>query len=428
MRTSFQCGRQTICLDLPDNTTIYESRFPAASGSAERLVADALGSPIGTPPLAQLLAGRRQGDVVIVVSDITRPIPYATFLPEMLRTIEAAGVPRQEILILIATGMHRPSTPEERCQMFSPEVAANYRIEDHIASAADHVSLPGKSWSGATVRLNRRYVQAGFRILTGLVEPHFMAGFSGGRKSICPGLVDLATLRQFHGFRILSDQRACNGQLEDNPCHLEASSVARQIGADLILNVVLDRARRVIRAFAGELDAAHAAACEFVAQCSCPKVRQVADVAVTSSGGYPLDATFYQCMKGVVTALPTVKAGGTILAFGGCCEGVGSTEYTETLRKYSGRWQEFLRDIATQAKFTKDQWQFQMQCRALEKVGQANLHFYTPGLEAATLAELSVVPHATSDVGGALQRAIDEAMAAGKTIAAFPEGPYCAPR
>jgi nickel-dependent lactate racemase len=430
MDLPFLSGREAIRLRLPDDADVYTSECPEPDAPAADLVLRAARVPAGTPPLRDALARRRPGDVVVVVSDITRPIPYATFLPALLAEIEAAGVPRGGLLLLVATGMHRPSTPAERVEILGADVASRYRIEDHKAEdEAGLVELPGRSASGARVRLDRRFVEAGFRLVTGLVEPHFMAGFSGGRKAVCPGLAGLDTVRQFHGAAFLADPRARNGNLEGNPLHAEALSVARLAGVDFSLNVVLDGARRVVRAFAGGLMPAHDAACAFVRHCACRPVRREADVVVTSGGGHPLDATFYQCVKGFVSCLPAVRPGGTVVAFGGCAEGVGGPEYAALLARYAGRWRAFLEDIRAPGVFTKDQWEFQMHARALEKVGEEGLRFVTDGLPRETLSTMSVTGHAApaGGVGPAVQEILDRALAGGKTVAAFPEGPYCVP-
>ncbi len=429
MLTKFQCDQETIAIRVPDDAIVYISKFPAADRTPAQCTQDALARPCGSSPLADLVRRRRAGNVVVVVSDITRPIPYATFLPNVLATIESAGVRREEILILIATGMHRSSSQDERRQILGGEIAAGYRIEDHDSTAADLVELPGKTWSGNTVRLNRRFVEAGFRIITGLVEPHFMAGFSGGRKSVCPGLANLATLSNFHGYEFLANPKACGGNLEGNPCHLESLSVARQIGVDFSLNVVLNNERQVLRAFAGELEASHEAACKFAASCVCPPVKRLADVAITSSGGYPLDTTFYQCVKGFVGCLPAVRPGGQIIAFGGCREGIGSSVYAQIMFQYSNRWKQFLSDISRGDQFFKDQWEFQMHARALERVGRENLHFLTPGIPQEQLAKLTVAGHTAkaNEMEQRVQKLVDQAAGAGKVVAVFPEGPYCAP-
>lgn len=431
MHVNFQCDRRTIGLEVPDDSIVYESHFDPPAIAAKQIVQEAIARPMGGPALAEAIQGRRdrEGDVVVVISDITRPIPYATFLGTVLQTIERSGVRREQILILIATGMHRPSTADERRQMVGEAIASSYRFEDHDSAAPDLVELPEKSRSGNTIRLNRRFMQAGFRITTGLVEPHFMVGFSGGRKAVFPGLTSPEAVRKFHGYAFLSDPRATNGVLEGNPCHLEAVSAANQAGVEFSLNVVMNRERDVVQAFAGNIERAHEAACAFARSCVCRPVQRLVDVLITSGGGYPLDATFYQSVKGFVSPLVALKPGGTIIAFAGCREGIGSKDYSQTMMTYSGRWRDFLKDIAATDQVVKDQWQMQMHCRALAKVGQENLHFFTPGLSADVLAKLSVTPHAVSEaeLPARLQEFIDQSIKGGKTVAVLPEGPYCAP-
>ncbi len=431
MRIFLPCDQETLSLNVPESARVYTSHYPAPPADAASIMQRALDNPVGASDLEAALAHRRRGKVCLVVSDITRPIPYASFLPQLLARVEATGVPRAEILILIATGMHRPSTEAERVKMFGPYVATHYEIADHRSDAPEELAeVPGRSWSGRPIRLNRRLVNAGFRLVTGLVEPHFMAGFSGGRKAICPGCASLDTVRRFHGAEFLDDPRACNGHLEENPLHQEALSVARALGVDFTLNVVLDRERRVVAAFAGDMERAHAAACDYVRRCACPIVEKETDVVVTSSGGYPLDATFYQCVKGLVSCLPAVRRGGTIIAVGGCAEGVGSVEYQSAMARFpGGRWREFLDYIHQPGVFEKDQWEYQMHTRALERVGMENLIFISPGLDAAAFAPIPVrgISVARAEIQSVLQRLLDQASTAGKTLAVFPEGPYCAP-
>jgi nickel-dependent lactate racemase len=314
--------------------------------------------------------------------------------------------------------------------MFGDLVVNNFRIIDHECENEQELEkIEGLSWSGSSVKLNKHYVQAGLRIITGLVEPHFMAGFSGGRKAICPGLVSLDTLQKFHGFEFLSHPNASNGVLHNNPCHLENSSIARMCPADMAINIILDNHKKVNAIISGELFESHKKAVEFVKNACCPIVEKSADLAITSSGGYPLDATFYQCVKGLVNCLPAIKEKGEILAFGGCSEGIGSPEYTSLLKKYSGNTRQFIHDISNSAPFIKDQWQLQMQIRVLDKTGSGNLHFYTSGINTSELAMLSVQPHSLSveTIAEAIQAKIDQAVEYKKQIAVFPEGPYCSP-
>lgn len=431
MKLDFLHDRTRVGLQFPDETLVYQSRFPRPASDGPGVVETALDQPVGAPVIEEALRHRRPGRVVVVVSDITRPVPYRQILPLLFRRLEAAGVRRSEIVILVATGMHRENTPAEHAEMFGAEVTADYLIIDHRAE--DEVMLvevPGRTRSGNRIRLNRHLVDAGFRVVTGLVEPHFMAGFSGGRKAVCPGCADLGTVRNFHGEAFMAHPHSCNGRLDGNPLHDEALSVVRALGIDYSLNVVLNDRREIVRGFAGAIEAAHEAACTFAAVCACPAVEREADLVVTSSGGYPLDATFYQCVKSFVSCLPAVRRGGRILSFGGCSEGIGSPEYTETMFRFAGgRWRDFLEHIRQPGNFTKDQWQFQMHCRTLERIGEEHLLFLTDGLAPEVTARLSVTPAVRDGAGlqAALQAAIDEAAATGLKIAALPEGPYCAP-
>ena len=429
MKLPFRYDARIIELDVPDDAVVYTSRFPAPAGTDAGIVLAAVRDPVQSVPLADALRARRPGPVVIAVSDVTRPIPYARFLAPLLRSIEDAGVSRGEIRILIATGMHRPSTAGERRMMFGDEIVSGYRILDHDAQDDTAlVELEGRSWSGSRVRIDRHFVEAGFRMVTGLVEPHFMAGFSGGRKTVCPGLAALESIQQFHGAEFLGNPSATSAVLARNPCHEEALSVARLAGVDFSLNVVIDQERRVVRAYAGELEAAHRAACDCAREATCRTVEQPGDIALTSSGGYPLDATFYQCVKGLVTCLPSIRGGGRIVAFGGCREGVGSATYRRIMRDHARRWSEFEETIRRPGFFVKDQWEFQMQIRALKKTGgPGRVHFVSGGLDEETFGDLAVsgVAVADGDVERRVQAVLDAALREGGRLSVFPEGPYC---
>ncbi len=430
MQIKSRYGDRFLTLDVPAGSIVYEPGLPAATEAAAAIVLRACESPCGSDPLTDCLAARRPESVCLVVSDITRPIPYTSFLPQFLAVVEAAGIARDAITILIATGMHRPSTPDERRRMFGDDVCRCYRIVGHEAdNEEDLVALDSPTVSGARVRVNRHYVQADFKILTGLVEPHFMAGFSGGRKAVCPGLVDLQTIRNFHGHQFLGAPAARNLNLHNNPCHDEAESVARIAGVDFTVNVILSDDRRVVNAFAGDLVAAHAAAVEKAREYTGVAVSREADLVVTGCGGAPLDTTFYQCVKGIVSCLPAVREGGRILAFGSCREGIGSAAYAELMKRYQHDHHEFLRDISAPNVFTKDQWQLQMQCRALHKVGRNRLFFATDAFDVPTASGLSVVPVVlqADAVEADLNRKLAGLAETSEIVAVIPDGPYCAP-
>ncbi|RPJ17436.1 MAG: nickel-dependent lactate racemase [Desulfobacteraceae bacterium] len=430
MLVNMPYNNRHIEISVPDDAAVYRTSYREPENDARNLVINAVRNPVNSLPLSEILKKSGVRSLVIVVSDITRPIPYADFLDAVLEEIEDSGVGRENIIILIATGMHRPSTAAEQEYMFGRKVCKHYRIMDHRADKPDGlVRIPGRSRAGRPIELNRHFIEADFRIITGLVEPHFMAGFSGGRKAICPGLCSLDTVKIFHSFGFLDDPCAVNGNLEGNPLHYESLSIARQADAGFAINLVVDRKHRVAEAVAGDLEASHEEACRLVNKYTCPPVAQKKDVVITSSGGYPLDATFYQCVKGMVSCLPAVKKGGVVVSAGSCSEGIGSDEYQKIMHEYSGRWGDFLDHIKSTDHIIKDQWQFQMQTKTLQHVGDDNLIFVTGGLKASDLARLSVkgIDASEGSVQENVQKILDGFIKEGRSIAVIPEGPYCAP-
>jgi len=430
MLVNVQYHNRHIEIRVPDDATVYRTSYMEPKNDARKLVQNALRNPVNSRPLSEMLKKSGVRTVVIVVSDITRPIPYADFLDSVLVEIEDAGVPKDNIIILIATGMHRPSTAAERECMFGPEVCERYHIVDHRADKRDElVKIKGTSKAGRPIELNRHFVEADFRIVTGLVEPHFMAGFSGGRKAICPGLCSLETVKALHSFTFLDNPSARNGNLEGNPLHYESLSIARNADADFCINLVVDRKHRVVEAVAGDLEASHDTTCRLVSKHACPPVEKEKDVVLTSSGGLPLDATFYQCVKGMVSCLPAVKKGGVVISIGSCFEGIGSSDYKNIMYEYSGRWKDFLGHIKRDGNIVKDQWQFQMQTKALQHVGDENLIFVTDRLGAPDLARLNVngIYASEGSVQQEVQKLLDGFIKEGRSVAVIPEGPYCAP-
>ncbi|MEA2102866.1 MAG: lactate racemase domain-containing protein [Thermodesulfobacteriota bacterium] len=324
--------------------------------------------------------------------------------------------------------MHRPSTRDEHRYMFGERIVDLYRIVDHDCQG-DIAVLDGTSYSGGLVRINRLFMEADYKITIGLVEPHFMAGFSGGPKTICPGLSALKTIENFHGYTFLSDPKVRVAVLDKNPCHKESVSVASLAGVGFSINLILDRHKRVVKAFAGNIFAAHEKACDYVRGHACPPVRGEADVVVTGCGGYPLDATFYQCTKALVTALPCVRKSGQVIAAGGCVEGVGSGTYKAMLHKYNNDYHRFIEDIKAAGFIIKDQWQIQMQARFDAWVGWENVHFYTHGIAPAEGTFLGVRTESVSagEIAMQIQAAIDSLERQGCSFAVLPEGPYCTP-
>jgi lactate racemase len=425
---AFQYGKDIINIPLQGDVDTYLPGYKKNSSPAAEVVSRAVAKPVGKQPLIRDLKDKWNGtgNIVIVVSDITRPIAYKTFLPPLLQDIEQAGIVKEKIIILVATGMHRPSKKEERVEMFGEEVASRYCIIDHKADDPDELkTVPGKSKEGLDIILNRHYVDAGYRIITSLVEPHFMAGFSGGRKTVCPGLSSLETIRRFHGYDMLDHPQVQSALLHNNPCHEEAFSVAKAAPPDYAINIIQDKHRNVVEAFAGDYIQSYEEAVKVVSRAACKKVEEPADVVITSCGGYPLDTTFYQCVKGFVACLPAVKKGGEIIAFGSCTEGIGSDEYEGLMKQYNGNWQQFMKDYQDPGCFVKDQWQYQMHIRTLKKIGVNHLHFITDAFPKSELDMLSVNGYAVKkeDIAATISRLTKRDIKS--RIAVFPEGPYC---
>jgi len=412
-------------LSVPDSADVLVAQDVPPVPRPDEAVPAALAAPIGSPPLAELVRRKKPRRVAITVSDITRPVPNRLFLPPMLKVLNDCGVPDSQIVIIIGTGMHRPSTPGERAQLVGPEVLARVEVIDH--TAADAATLVRVSDS-PPVSVCRRFAEADFRIVTGYIEAHFMAGFSGGRKGVCPALVDLATVQRFHGYETLSHPAADTGVLDGNPCHEIALAVARAVGVDFLFNVAITRDRRIAGIYCGDLVAAHEAGCRQVRDWTTADIDGPYDFVVTNGGGWPLDQTFYQTVKGMCTALPALHAGSTMLQVSACGEKLGSQAFTDLMMKWADRWQEFLRHIEAHRDRTDlDQWELQMQAKVLRVIGPEKLWFVSDGISQRVQMHIAVNP--VLGRGGAAeraQRAVDDYMAAhpDARVCAIPEGPY----
>src|SRR5438132_1498747 len=245
MEITLDYGREGLVVEVPEGNLDSVLRLNPAPPVPDpgRAVQAALENPIGAPPLAELCRGRRSACVVI--SDITRPVPNAVLLPPLLACLEAADIARERITILVATGTHRPNTPEELVGMVGPVVARDYRIVNHAARDPETHERIGAGPNGTPFEVDRRFLEADLKITTALIEPHFMAGYSGGRKSVCPGICSLETVKTWHGPRFIGHPCAEAGVLAGNPLHEDAVRAARLAGTDFIVDVALDEERRI---------------------------------------------------------------------------------------------------------------------------------------------------------------------------------------
>lgn len=409
-------GRVGLDVRLPDSlhvSVVNPSKgepLPDATGAVEQ----ALLQPIGTRPLCELARGRR--DAVVVISDKTRPVPNGIVLPPILRTLETAGIARERIEILVATGLHRANTRAELIEMTSPEIVERYRLRNHVARNADEHVLLGRTTRGTEIWLDRGFVGADLKIVTGLIEPHLMAGYSGGRKAVAPGLAGVETMRSAHGPAMLEDNVG-PGITAGNPFHEDLMEIARLARVDFMVDVSIDRARRLTGVFAGDIERAHAAGMQAVEQEVRVDLTAPADIVITSAGGYPLDQTLYQSIKGLTGALNIVRRGGTIILAAALTEGIGSQDFQELLRD-AGSNDDFMARITSPGFFRIDQWMVQHLCQVLRK---AQVTVVSDGLSPDVVRTQLVEPAPT--VEEALQQALTRHGSAAH-VAVLPQGPY----
>ena len=416
MRAQLAFGRTGLEVDLPDgpNYVLLEARSARPLSDAPRAIEAALDSPIGCPPLEAVARGK--GSVAISVCDITRPAPNRVVLPPVLERLERAGVPRDRIIILIATGLHRPATETEVSEILGPETASTYRWGNHNArNLAEHRSL-GMTSSGTPVYIDERFVSAGLHLTLGFIEPHLMLGYSGGRKLVVPGQAAKETIEVLHSPKFMREPLAVEGSIEDNPLHKEMLEIARMARHDFILDVALARDRRIAGVFAGDAVEAHRAGVAFVSRVMLELIEEPVDAVITTSAGYPLDLTFYQSLKGVTAAQHIVKPGGKILLVAACEEGPGAPEFRRMLKEFPSD-KAFMDTIAS-APVVVDQWQLEKFALVTAK---AEVLFYVPGLSADYYPALW--GRAFPNIDDAVQ-ALFADLKPGARIAVIPEGPY----
>jgi nickel-dependent lactate racemase len=420
MRITLDYGRTGLEVELPDANLVgpLTVRDVPPIAEPQAAVDEALQNPIGTPALAQLAKGRR--NACILVCDITRPVPNRIILPPILRTLEHQGIARGDILILNATGLHRPNEGAELKEMLGPEIVADYRVENHHGKALEEHDFLGVTPAGVPVYLDSRYVRADLKITTGLIEPHMWAGYSGGRKVICPGIAALETIKVWHGPHFLEHPNADNGVLDGNPVHEENTRIAKMAGCDFIVNVCIDDRRQITWVGAGDMEKAWLEGVRFVQNVVRVPVPESCDVVVTTGAGYPLDTTYYQIVKGMTGALPIVKPGGTIIVAASLTEGVGSNEFQHVMAD-NPELKAFKQRILGKDYFVMDQWQLEELATVLER---CRVQVVTQGLPAETLRRCHV------EAAPSVEQAVDSCLreyGANARIAVIPKGPYVIP-
>lgn len=417
MRVKLEYGRTGLVAELPAERVVrtlhYKDAPPLPDPHAS--LSEVLQRPNGTPPLAEIARGKQS--CYIAICDITRPVPNEMILRPLLQILETAGIQREKITILVATGLHRESTRAEIVEMVGSEIAATYAVENHHGEVRDEHTYLGESPRGVPIWIDSRFVAADLKITVGLIEPHFMAGYSGGRKLICPGLAALETVKVWHSPRFLEHPLAESGSLVGNPVHEENTWIAQQAGCDFIVNVVIDAQRRPLKFVAGDMLAAFAEGVAFCSQVVRDYLEEPVDIVVTSGAGYPLDTTFYQAVKGMNAALSIIKPGGTIILCASMSQGIGSPQFQQLFRE-NDTLEGFMHRITHEGYFVMDQWQLEELAKVRRK---ARVKVITDGLPPEVLQGLFV------ETAPSVEQAVAESLAEyGPTakLAVIPKGPY----
>jgi lactate racemase len=416
-------GRGHLPLKIPQGAeiTIIRKAVLAKLPDQRAAIAKAFSQPVGSASLAELARGK--SSACILICDITRPVPNGLFLRPMIETMIASDIPLSNITVLVATGLHRPNEGAELAELVGdPWVFDNVRVENHFArNDADHVDFGATATRGTPVKIDRRFVEADLRVATGLVEPHFMAGWSGGRKVVAPGVAGHETIRTFHSARFMEDPLAVQCNLVGNPLHEEQLEIVRKIGDIYALNTVIDEDRDLVYVSFGEIIASHQAAVDLISRATKIAVPRKFKTVVTSSAGYPLDKTYYQTIKGMVTPLDILEPGGTLIIASECSEGFGSAEFRDAQRRLVELGPEhFLATINAKSLADIDEWQTEMQLKSM-RVGKVVL--YTTGLDAEERAITGV------EISDNLDEVVANSVLAhgDAAIAVIPEGPYVVP-
>ena len=416
-------GQTGLDVRLPANAkpTLIGKRALPKLADPRAAVRDALAKPVRAPAYADLARGRRSA--CILVCDITRPVPNGLFLRPLVEGLLAAGTPADRITVLVATGLHRPNEGEELAEVIGdPWVMQTVRVENHFARDAQaHVDFGFTQGRRTPVKLDRRFVEADLRIATGLVEPHFMAGWSGGRKVIAPGIAHEDTIRTFHSARFMEDPLAIQCNLDGNPLHEEQLAIVQMLGEVYSLNTVIDDDRDLVFVNFGEVIASHLETVGFVSDTIRVPVGRKFKTILTSAAGHPLDKTYYQTVKGMVTPLDILEPGGTLIVASACSEGFGSLEFRDAQKRLCAMGHEaFLATLLPKQFADIDEWQTQMQLKSM-RAGSVKL--YTTGLDddERAMTGIEAIASLEAAVAEALEKAGDG------SLAVIPEGPYVVP-
>lgn len=389
MQVKLKYGKTGISINYPQTPNFQGVLYPEAAAPLADPDGDlraALVSPIASAPLKEIAEGRK--DAIIVISDITRPVPNKLLLPPIIEQLKAAGLPADKITIMVATGIHRPNEGDELVELVGQEIADGYRCINHFSQRMEDMVKVGEIGGGAPAYVNKHYINADLKILTGFIEPHMWAGYSGGRKSILPGVSSAETLKYMHSPEMVAHPKTIYGQLDGNPFHEAGLEIMDKVGADFVVNVTLDTSKRVTGVFCGHPDKAHREGAEFLSRHCVLELDEPLDFVVTTNSGAPLDCNLYQTAKGLSGVYSATKQDGVILIASQCPEGFGSEEYRKVF-DHATTPQEFIDKIMNKEFFVLDQWCAQETYQVRLK---NEIWIHTEGIDDATLEKFHFTP------------------------------------
>lgn len=419
MRIELAYGKTGLAIDLPDgaDVTVVEPKYVEGLPDPVGAVREALRQPIGSPSLRA--AVKPSDSVGIVFSDITRPTPNHLIMPVLLGELDHAD--SGQIVLFNATGTHRPNTEAELRGMLGDEIVDGCRVVQNEAGDRDSHASVGRTSSGNDVWIQREFVACDVRILTGFIEPHLFAGFSGGGKAIMPGLALLETVMRNHSAANVENPLARWGITRGNPLWEEVREAAAMVRPTFLLNVTLNRDKEITGVFAGDWEEAHGRGCAFVKETAMVPVREPFDIVITSNSGYPLDLNLYQSVKGMSAAAQVVRVGGSIIVAADCWDGVPDHgEYARLLRE-AASLKSLLEMLRAPGFQRQDMWQAHIQALICQ---QADVHFYSHNLTDAQIEEALLRP--CRDIG-ALVAELLRKYGSDATICVLPEGPQTIP-
>lgn len=416
MKVNLAYGSGHLPIEVPDDrTTVIEPAHIDGLADEKAAVLDALQNPIGSQPLLERISP--DAKICIAFTDITRATPNDRIIPWLL---EHLGGPNDNITLLNQLGTHRPNTREELETMLTPEVVANYRVLNHEPENPKALVQVGTTADGTPALLNRHIVEADLRIITGFIEPHFFAGFSGGVKGIMPGCAGLETVMSNHGAKNIGDPQATFGVTVGNPLWEELRDIALKTGPSFLLNITLNEQRDITNVFAGDIIEAHKTGCVFVKKSAMQPLEQPFDIVVTTNSGYPLDLNLYQGVKGMSAGARVLKEGGTLILAAECREGVPDGSPLDDLLRSADSIEEILAMLSTPGFVRPEQWQAQIQALVQRRAEV----LVCCELDDATLRACHLAPCA--DINAEVAKRLAK-LGADARVAVLPQGPLTIP-